>query len=407
MRFFCVVLALISPFSMLAQTNAALKKQVDRAAAAVEGNVVEWRHHLHQNPELSNREFKTGAFVEAHLRKLGLEVRSKVAHTGVVGILRGGKPGPVIALRADMDALPVVERVNLPYASKVRSTFNGQDVGVMHACGHDTHTAMLMGAAEVLTGMRSQIEGTIVFLFQPAEEGAPHGEEGGAALMIKEGVLDNPKVERVFGLHIGSSLEVGKIAYKPGGAMAAVDELIIKVKGKGAHGSKPWQGVDPIAVSAQIINGLQYIVSRQMKLTEEACVVTVGSIKSGVRSNIIPEDAELWGTIRTLDTAMQREIHSRIRRTATNIAESMGATAEVEIRTGYPITYNEPKLMEKMLPTLQEVAGSGNVVLISSAACPRASTPIPWLRTTRPNFMWTIAPCRWASGVCVTSLWTG
>lgn len=350
------------PFFVSGQANSELKKQIDAAAAKVEPAVVNWRRHLHEHPELSNSEFKTAEMVEAHLRVLKFdEVRTNVAKTGVVGVLRGAKPGKTIALRADMDALPVVERVHLPFASKVRSTFNGQDVGVMHACGHDTHVAMLMGAAEVLSGMRAQLSGNIVFLFQPAEEGPPQGEKGGAPLMVEEGCLDDPKVEEIYGLHIKSNIEAGKILYKSGGCMAAADILNIKVKGKGAHGSRPWQGIDPVAVSAQIINGLQYIVSRQMALTEEACVITIGAIHGGVRQNIVPEEVTMLGTVRTLDTAMQRDIQMRIRRTVENIAEANGASAEVSFAVTAPITFNNPELTARMLPTLEEVAGKGNV----------------------------------------------
>jgi amidohydrolase len=345
-----------------AQSKSTLEQQIDRAAAAVEPSVVQWRRQLHERPELSNREFETAKLVERELRRLELEVRTGVAHTGVIGVLRTGKPGPVVALRADMDALPVTERVELPFASKVRSTYAGQEVGVMHACGHDAHTAMLLGAAEVLTGLKSQLTGTVVFLFQPAEEGAPPGEEGGAGMMVREGALDNPRVEKIFGLHIKSDLEVGRISYRPGGTMAASDRFVIEVKGRGAHGSKPWEGVDPVAVTAQIINGLQYIVSRQMDLRQEACVLSVGMIDAGVRFNIIPEAARLEGTIRTLDTAMQADLHRRVQRTATEIAASMGATATVTIEKIVPITYNDPALTERMLPTLRTVAGRENLV---------------------------------------------
>ena len=336
---------------------------VDAKADALEQKVIEWRRHLHENPELSNREFKTAEYVTAHLKTLGLEIKTGVAKTGVVGILRTGKPGPTIALRADMDGLPVVERVDLPYASKVKGTYVGQEVGVMHACGHDTHVAMLMAAAEILTGMKSQLKGTIVFIFQPAEEGAPPGEEGGAGLMVKEGVLDNPKVEAIFGLHINSATEVGKLRYKPGGELAAADVFNIKVKGKQTHGSTPWTGVDPITTSAQIIMGLQTIISRQTELTREAAVISVGKITSGVRNNIIPEEAEMTGTIRTLDTAMQSIIHDKIRHVATAIAESAGAVAEVQIIKGVPITYNNPELTAKMLSTMERTAGKENVIL--------------------------------------------
>jgi len=358
-----LIAAILLTFSITAYSQNSGTQAVDTKANAIEPKVIEWRHHFHENPELSNREFKTAEYVTTHLKSLGLEVKTGIAKTGVVGILKTGKPGPTIALRADMDALPVVERVNLPYASKAKSTYAGQEVGVMHVCGHDTHVAMLMGAAEILVGMKSQLKGMIVFIFQPAEEGAPPGETGGAGLMVQEGVLDNPKVEAIFGLHINSATEVGKLRYKPGGQLAAADVFNIKVKGKQTHGSTPWTGVDPIVTSAQIIMGLQTIISRQTELTKEAAVISVGKITSGVRNNIIPEEAEMTGTIRTLDTAMQRIIHEKIRHVAMTIAESAGATAEVEIRRGTPITYNNPELTAKMLPTLERTAGKENVFL--------------------------------------------
>lgn len=347
-------------------TKKELKEKIDIFSDEIEEKVIEWRRHFHQNPELSNREFKTAEKVEKHLRNLGLEVKTGIAHTGVVGILKGGQPGPTVALRADMDALPVTERVDLPFASKVTSTYNDLEVGVMHACGHDTHVAMLMGAAEVLTKLKENIKGTIVFIFQPAEEGAPKGEEGGAELMVKEGVLDNPKVDVIFGLHINSKSEVGKISYKPGGTMAAVDRLEIKVKGKQTHGSTPWAGVDPIVAASQIITGLQTIISRQTELTKEGAVISIGLIRGGVRNNIIPEEVELIGTIRTLDVEMQKMIHEKIKLTATKIAESSGAVAEVDIIRGYPITFNDVKLTSQMLPTVQEVAGKENVILVNA-----------------------------------------
>ena len=333
----------------------------------VESKVIEWRRDFHQNPELSNREFKTAEKITKHLLGLGIKVKTRVAHTGVVGVLKGGLPGPVIALRADMDGLPVTERVKIPFASKVKSTYLGKEVGVMHACGHDTHVAMLMGAAEVLASMQKELKGTIVFIFQPAEEGAPPGEEGGAELMIKEGVLDDPKVEVAFGLHISSGLEVGKIRYKPRGALAASDRFVIKVKGKQTHGSRPWGGVDPIIVAAQIMQGLQLIVSRQTELTKEAAVISVGKIQGGVRNNIIPEEVEMIGTIRTLDTDMQSIIHDKIRLTATKFAESAGATVDVDIQIGYPVTFNNPELTRKMIPTLFRIAGEDNVHLFPAS----------------------------------------
>ncbi len=343
-----------------------LYDQINAQSNAIEDKVISWRHDFHQYPELSNREFKTAEKIATHLKNLGMEVKTKIAYTGVVGVLKGDKPGPVIALRADMDGLPVTERVAIPFASKEIAEYNNQQVGVMHACGHDTHLAILMGAAEVLAGMKSSLAGTIVFIFQPAEEGAPGDEEGGAELMIKEGVLDNPKVDVIFGLHINSRTEVGKIKYKPLGMMAAVNSFDIKVKGKQTHGSTPWTGVDPVVASAQIIMGLQTVVSRQMELTKAAAVITIGSIHGGVRSNIIPEEVKLIGTIRTLDYGMREIIHEKIKHTAIKIAESSGAEAEVTIHKGYPITYNDQKLTDQMVPTFQRVAGSENVQLMSA-----------------------------------------
>jgi amidohydrolase len=346
-------------YAQSAQIKAAISKQADN----IESKVIEWRRYFHQYPELSNREFKTAEKIAAHLKSLGMEVKTGVAHTGVVGILKGGKPGPVVALRADIDALPVAERAPLPFASKAKAEYNGQQVSVMHACGHDTHIAMLMGAAEILSGMKNELKGTVKFIFQPAEEGAPEGEEGGAALMVKQGVLENPKVDAIFGLHINAQTEVGKIKYKPEGTMAATDKLRIKVKGKQTHGAYPWLGIDPVVVSAQIINGLQTIISRQTELVDEAAVITIGSIHGGVRSNIIPEEVEMIGTIRTLDTAMQSLIHKKIQLTATKIAESAGAEAEVQILRDYPVTYNDPVLTTRMLPSLEAVAGKENIIL--------------------------------------------
>ncbi len=337
--------------------------RVDDLSKAVEAEVIQWRRHLHQYPELSNREFKTAEYVANYLRSLNLEVKTGVAITGVVGILRTGKPGPVVALRGDMDALPVAERVNLPFASKERSTYAGQSVGVMHACGHDTHVAMLMGAAKVLTQMKDQLRGTVVFIFQPAEEGPPPGENGGAKMMVEEGVLKDNNVDVIFGLHINSATEVGKIRYRPGGTMAAADRFVITVKGKQTHGSTPWTGIDPIIVAAQIVEGLQFIIGRQTELTNEAAVISVGRIQGGVRNNIIPEEVEIEGTIRTLDIKMQEKIHDDMRRMAVNIAESMGASATLEIFKHVPVVYNDPELTEEMLPILHATAGKENVML--------------------------------------------
>jgi amidohydrolase len=350
----------------IAQVNPKLQAKLDHQAKEIEAKVIEWRRFLHQNPELSNRETKTGAYIAEQMKSLGLKVQTSVAKTGVVALLETGKPGPVIALRADIDALPVTERNSLPFASKVKTTFNGQETGVMHACGHDTHVAMLMGVAEILTKNKAELKGTIKFIFQPAEEGAPADEEGGADLMVKEGVLENPKVDVIFGLHISSVTPLGQVTYRPGGIMAASDTYSIKVKGRQAHGSTPWMSIDPIVVSAQIINGLQTIISRQTELTKEAAVITVGRMQAGIRENIIPEEAFLAGTIRTLDTAMQQKIHDKIILTATRIAESAGAKAEVTIRRGTPVTYNDPALTQLVFPSLQKAAGASNTVVINA-----------------------------------------
>lgn len=343
-----------------------LNEKANKMAEEMEDQIIEWRRHFHQHPELSNREFETAKKIAEHLQSLGMEVQTGVAKTGVVGILKGGKPGPVVALRADIDALPVTERTPVDFASKVVTEYNGVKTGVMHACGHDTHIAMLMGAAEVLSKMKEELSGTVKFIFQPAEEGAPPGEEGGAELMVKEGVLQNPDVDVAFGLHIAAGTPVGQINYKPGGTMAAADRFVIKVKGKQAHGSTPWASVDPIVTAAQIINGLQTVISRQTELTKEAAVISVGMIKGGVRNNIIPEEVEMIGTIRTLDTDMQKKIHEKIRNVATNIAESMGAEADVDIQIGYPVTYNDPELTAKMAPTLEKVVGADNAKVVSA-----------------------------------------
>lgn len=365
MKRILLCLLIVTSFTT-AHANEKLKKQIDLLAGTIESKVIEWRRHFHQFPELSNREFKTAEKIAEHLRNLGLDVTTGIAHTGVVALLKGAKPGPVVGLRADIDALPVTERVDVPFASEVRSTYDGHDVGVMHACGHDAHIAILMGVAEILSSMKKDLPGSVKFIFQPAEEGAPQDEEGGAELMVKEGVLENPKVDAIFGLHVRSIGRVGTISYRPQSIMAAVDGLRITVKGKQTHGSTPWTGIDPITVSAQIIIGLQTIISRQTELTEEAAVITIGSIHGGVRSNIIPEQVELIGTIRTLNTDMQDKIHEKIRLTATKIAESAGAVADVRITKGYPVTYNDPELTEMMLPSLHQVAGDENVKLVNA-----------------------------------------
>ncbi len=355
-----LALVLACPPSVMAATpppGKALYDQIDRRTAEVLPKVVGWRRDIHEHPELGNQEVRTAALVAAHLRTLGLEVRTGVAHTGVVGVLKGGRPGPVVALRADMDALPVVEEVDVPFRSKARGTWNGRDVGVMHACGHDNHTAILMGVAEVLAGMRAALPGTVKFLFQPSEEGVQDGETGGASVMVDEGALEDPKVDAVFGLHV-FPYEAGAIVYKPEGIMAAADVLTIEVKGRQTHGALPWSGIDPIVISSQIVLGLQTIVSRQEDLTVGPAIVTIGLIQGGNRYNIIPEDVRMVGTIRTFDPGMRDEIHARIKRTAENIAASAGATAKVTIETGNPVTYNDPALTQRMGPTLKRVAGA-------------------------------------------------
>lgn len=356
MRKFTLLAVFLSGFLALAQGP-----KLDKDYAAIEDKVIEWRRDIHQNPELGNREFKTAEKIAKHLESLGIEIQTEVAHTGVVGILKGNKPGKVVALRADIDALPVVERNDLPYKSTVTSEFMGEKVGVMHACGHDTHTAILMGVAEVMAKNKDKIKGTVKFIFQPAEEGPPPGEEGGALLMVKEGVMENPKVDAIFGLHIDSQTPVDIIRYKSGGTMAAAQSFTINVKGKQSHGSEPWSGVDPILISAKIIDGLQTIISRETNLTEEAAVITVGKIKSGVRFNIIPESAEMIGTIRTLDYDMKDKLNKRMVEMVETIAKAYGGTATCEIKDATDITYNNPELVEQMLPTMKRVAGEKNI----------------------------------------------
>lgn len=341
-----------------------LSHQVSIEAEAIQAEVVELRRHFHQYPELSNREFKTAERIAQELDKLGLPYETGIAHTGVVAVLDTGKPGPTIGLRADIDGLPVKERTDVPFASKETSTYLDEEVGVMHACGHDTHIAMLLGTAKILLKMKSQLSGKVVFVFQPAEEGAPIGEEGGAALMVKEGLIEKYGIDVFFGQHISANSPAGKLTYKLGGIMAASDSFIIKVKGKQTHGSRPWAGVDPVTAAAQIVQGLNNIVSRQTDLTNEAAVISVGKIKGGFRSNIIPEEVELIGTIRTLDVGMQEIIHEKIRKTATAIAESSGATADVDIMIGYPVTHNDLDLTRKMIPSLYKAAGEENVHII-------------------------------------------
>ncbi len=357
MRYLLPALLFVAATAAAQNTPASL----DTKVADVKQKVIAWRRDFHEHPELSNREFNTAKKVAEHLQALGIEVRTGVAKTGVVGILKGGKPGPVVALRADMDALPVIERNNLPFKSTVTADYNGQKVGVMHACGHDSHTAMLMGAAEVLSKLKADIPGTVVFLFQPSEEGAPEGEEGGANLMVKEGALDNPKVEVAFGMHIESNIPAGDIQYKSGAFMASADLFKIKVHGKSSHGSQPWLGVDPIYVSSQIINALQGIVSRESDLTQAPVVITVGAIHSGVRFNIIPEEAEMLGTIRNLDKDIRNKVLAEVKNVATSIAATYHATADISIENKTLVTYNTPELVKQMVPSLEKAAGTAHV----------------------------------------------
>lgn len=352
--------------SGLAFGQSSLKPKINAGADAIEQKVITWRRDFHQNPELGNLEFRTAKIVADHLRSLGIEVQEKVAVTGVVGILKGGKPGPVVALRADMDCLPVTERVDIPFKSTVSTIYNGQKTGLMHACGHDSHVAILMGVAEVLASMKSEIAGTVKFIFQPAEEGVydpsllKNGKSG-AELMVMEGSLENPKVDAIFGLHISSVTDVGTIGYRSGATMAAVDQLNIKVNGKQTHGANPWGGIDPIVTASQIVMGLQTIVSRNVNITENPAIVTVGAIHGGIRQNIISENLDMIGTIRTFGTEQRELVHKRIKEVAVNIAESAGATADVKIDTGYPVTYNDPTLTAKMIGSLENLAGKANV----------------------------------------------
>jgi amidohydrolase len=357
-----LTLAVAAP-TLSAQAPATLQAEIDKRAAAVETRVVAWRRDIHQHPELGNRETRTAGIVAAHLRALGLEVRTGVAGTGVVGTLKGAKPGRVVALRAEMDALPVTEELDVPYASKVRAVWNGQDVGVMHACGHDAHVAMLMGAAEVLSGLRDRLAGTVLFVFQPAEEGAEGDAPGGAERMLNEGVFDAARPDAIFALHTFPG-PLGEIGYRPGPIMAAGNTLNITVTGKQTHAGMPWDGVDPIVVASQIVLGLQTIVSRQVNLTTAPAVISIGRIQGGVRTNVVPEKVEMAGTMRTFDPAMREEVKRRVRATAENIARAAGATATVTITDGYPSTINDPTLTARMAPTLERVAGKGKARLV-------------------------------------------
>lgn len=353
-------IALLSP-SAVAQSRAGgspLASEIDRRAAAIEQELLAWRRHLHQNPELSNREVETSKWIADKLRSFGLQPQTGIAKTGVVAVLKGAQPGPVVALRADMDGLPVTEEVDLPFASQARGEYEGKPVGVMHACGHDTHVAIVLAAAKILTDMRSRLRGSVKLIFQPAEEGAPVDERpAGAELMVKEGALKNPAVNAIFGLHVFANVPAGHIGWRSGPFMAAADTFEITVRGRQTHGAAPWAGVDPIVVASQIVLGLQTIVSRQIDITAQPAIVTVGQLEGGVRNNIIPDSARLVGTIRTFDDAMQVDIHERVKRTAERIAEAAGAAADVRIDRWYPVTSNHPQLTSRMLPTLQRVAG--------------------------------------------------
>ena len=364
MKKIIILAALLFSISGYSQNDSERKKIV-AAADKIEGQVIAWRRDIHEHPELGNNEIRTSGLIAKYLQSLGIEVKTGIAKTGVVGILKGGNPGPVVALRADMDALPITERTQVPFASKVKTMYNGKEVGVMHACGHDSHVAMLLGVAEVLSSIKNDLKGTVKFIFQPAEEGAPAGEEGGAELMVKEGVMENPHVDVVFGQHINSQLEVGKIAYRPGGTLAGVNDMKIIIKGKPSHGAYPWFSVDPIVVSAEIINNLQTVVSRNLNVTENAGVVTIGAINGGNRGNVIPDQVEMLGTIRSLSRDDEKMMIERVRQIITKTAEANGATAEIYLpyTSHYPVTFNDVALTEKMLPSLRKSAGDSNVVL--------------------------------------------
>ncbi|MGH8443485.1 MAG: amidohydrolase [Nevskiaceae bacterium] len=365
----CLALAaLLAGLAPAAFAAESLTEQIDRLADKLEPKAVQHRRYLHQHPELSNREVETAKYVAKHLRNVGIEVRTGVARTGVIGILRGGKPGPVVALRADMDALPVTEENDLPFRSKVRTTYDGKDVGVMHACAHDAHTGMLLVTAEIIAKLKDQWPGTVKFIFQPAEESPPLGEEGGAQLMVKEGVLKSePKPDVIFGQHVLSGWAAGEVGVRAGAMLASADDVEITVQGKGSHGAAPWLGVDPIVVASQIVLGLQTIASRQMEVTKAPVIVTIGKIEGGTRNNIIPDSVSMKGTLRALDPAMRKQLHERVRRTAEDIARSAGATATVEIgrHNSYPVTANDAALTARMMATLERVAGPGKLLQVS------------------------------------------
>jgi amidohydrolase len=348
------ILLVLAPLMAQAQLSPG---QLDLLAAEVQPQVVEWRRWFHQNPELSNREFNTSAKVAETLRGMGLEPITGIAHTGVIAVIEGGKPGPLIAIRSDMDGLPVTEQTGLPFASEATDVYNGQDVGVMHACGHDAHMSMLLGAASVLNSVKDELAGSVMLIFQPAEEGPPRGEEGGASLMLDEGIWSEAKPEAVFGIHVGIGIPGGEIAVRPGPLMAAADMYQITVRGRQSHGARPWDGVDPIVVASQIVLGLQTIASRQVDVTLAPSIISVGRISGGVRNNVIPDQVEMEGTIRTFDEAMRRDIHARMERTARAIAEAAGAEVDFELIIGTPSVFNDPELLARMMPTLKRVSG--------------------------------------------------
>lgn len=355
---FVVGIVACSAFSVHANIN------IDKEVKSVENKVIEWRRDIHKHPELGNRETRTAAIVAKHLKSLDMQVETDIAHTGVVGFLKGAKPGPTVMLRADMDALPVTEKTDVPFKSTVVTQYMGEEVGVMHACGHDTHVAMLMGTAEVLAGIKNELSGNIMFVFQPAEEGAPKGEEGGAELMLKQGIFKKYKPEVAFGLHITSNLNSGQIGYRDGPVMASADTFDITVNGKQTHGSAPWNGVDPISTAAQIVTGVNHIVSRQIDITKEPAIISFGKIDGGIRDNIIPDSVNMIGTIRNFDMDNRDQIFNDMKTTATHIAMASGAKADVKINKGYPVTINNPALTTQMLPTLKNVAGKDNVLEI-------------------------------------------
>jgi len=352
------ILTLLTTLIALPSAQAGITpEEIDLAAAAVQPQVVEWRRWFHKNPELSNREFKTAEHIAEILREMGLEPKTGIAHTGVVAIIEGGLPGPLVAIRTDMDGLPVVEQTGLEFASTERSEYKGQDVGVMHACGHDNHMAMVLGAAKILNDMKAELPGSVMLIFQPAEEGAPPDEEGGASLMLEEGIFEERMPAAVFGIHVGIGIPGGQFAVKPGPMMAASDRYQITVKGKQTHGARPWDGVDPIVVSSQIVLGLQTIASRQVDVTKAPSIISVGRIRGGVRNNVIPDEVELEGTIRTFDPEMREYIHSAVERTARLIAESAGAEIEFELEPGPPPLINDDELTALIMPALERASG--------------------------------------------------